>query len=589
MSLPLFPEFPPVSSEEWRKQAEAALKGKNIESLRFSPEPGLNLAPWYRAEDLQSIAHELTLLPGKFPFRRGNRFHAHGPGWQLTQEISADQPGALQRLGEALPENPDAIALTGYYRLPEVKELEPLLARFPFPTTALHLEVNQRPVLTVLELVKILRVRKMKNDLLTGTLYNDPISTAAAAGKAVHPVEMAHCEGGIINGRNLPHFRTLGLDFSWVQEMGGTITDEIAFALAAITDYLDFFEETKSVLTRKEILENVAFTFSIGSDFFMETAKLRVFRILYAQLIAAWGETRADLQSPFLLSRTSRQNLSLYDSHNNLLRGTTAALSAIIGGTNALIVTAFDRMKGPETAQSARLSRNIQHLLRHESYLDKVTDPGGGSWYLEVLTEQLAENAWSRFQKIEKLGGFTRMMKEGQILQLLEHSAENKDTDLSTRKSVMVGVNHYPNPSEMLSEVKAHELLSPYETLRLETDKQTAKNGKRPIVFLFGFGDVKMGNARKQFARDLLSCLGLEIVEEGSLAPLQPRIAVLCSSDADYKTTGKTILAQAREQAPRALIVVAGHPEKVEITGADEYIYFGMNALTFLQKIAARL
>ncbi|MEZ4776403.1 MAG: methylmalonyl-CoA mutase family protein [Bacteroidia bacterium] len=589
MSLPLFQEFPPVSSDAWRKQAEAALKGRTIESLHFEPEKFLSLAPWYREEDIRHLNHELLIPPGKFPFRRGNRFHAYGPGWQIVNEISADQPQAIQILEKILTHPPEAIALSGYYRLPEPKETEALLSQIHLPSTAVHLEVNQRPVQTVLDLVKLLLIRKFRKNELTGTLYNDPISKAASAGKAVHPVEMAHCEGGLINGRNLPNFRTLGLDFSWVQEMGGTITEEIAFALAVVTDYLDFFEQTKSVLARKEILENIAITFSAGSDFFMEAAKLRAFRILYAKLIAAWGETRADLQSPFLITRTSRQNLSLYDRHNNLLRATTASISAIAGGTNALIVTAFDRMKGPEDIQSARLSGNIQHLLRHESYLDKVTDPGGGSWHLEILTDQLAEAAWTRFQKIEKLGGFSQMMKEGQILQLLEHSAEKKDTDFASRKSVMVGVNQYPGSTEAFPDIHAHEFLSPFEVLRLEMDKRTAQSGKRPVAFLMTFGDVKMRNARKQFARNLLGCLGLKIGEEGEIQSAAPDIVVLCSSDADYLENGKTMIEKAKKQAPGAVIIIAGKPEGVEALQADDYIFAGMNALEFLQKLAARI
>ncbi|MEZ4825077.1 MAG: methylmalonyl-CoA mutase family protein [Bacteroidia bacterium] len=589
MSLRLFQEFSPITEEEWRREAESALKGREISSLHYSPEKNIHLKPWYAAKDVAEIAGQLSVVPGKFPFRRGNRFHAYGPGWQIVQEISADQPAARQILQETTNENPDAISLSGYFRKPSSAETEPLLSLIDFSRTALHLDVAQKPVQTVLDLVKILLLRKMKRAQLTGSLYNDPISAAAITGKAVHPVDMAHCEGGMINGKNLPNFRTLGLDFSWVHEMGGTITQELAFALAVVTDYLAFFEETQSPLSREKILENIAVTFSVGSNFFMEMAKLRAFRILFAQLTLAWGETNPDRQSPFLIARTSRQHLSLYDRHNNLLRGTTAALSAISGGANAVIVTAFDRMKGPENTQSVRLSRNIQLLLRHESYVGKVTDPGGGAWFPESLTDQLAEAAWNLFQKMEKLGGFTRMMAEGKILQLLEQSAGQSDIDFATRKSVMVGVNQYPSQGETFPEVHTNEWLSPFEVLRLEMDKKSARTGRQPVAFLLGLGEGKMQNARKNFARNLLGCLGIQIAEEGEWEKIRPEVVVLCSSDAGYFSEGREIIGKIRNEIFGARILIAGKPEGIEALGADDYLYAGMNALEFLQQLAATI
>lgn len=594
MTHPLLPEFPPVSKEQWREAAEKALRGKSPDDLIWTPEKGIDIAPYYHPEDLEGLSEGLDSQPGQYPFRRGNAFQIHGPGWQIVQELYAESLNS-EWITHALKNEARAISITGFQETPSPEDVFTHLKAFDFSGAALHLHLNQPPVMTVLELVKSLRMRKIRKHLLTGTLWNDPISMSAAEGNSVSDVSMGNCEGGMINARNLPNLRALGLDFSYIHDMGGSIVQELAFALSTLVDYLDYFEETESVLSRKEILSHVAVTFSLGTGFFPEIAKLRAFRILFSKVVSAYGIREPELQSPFLMVRTSRSQQTVYDRHNNLLRATTSAMSGIIGGANAIMVTGYDQSQSAGNAQSARLARNIQHLLKYESYLDQVSDPAGGSYYVEILTDKIAKAAWELFRKIEKLGGFSKLVKEGLILKMLEESAEKKDRAFAHRRSVIVGSNHYPNPAEKLETAPERDFYSPFEALRFQMDQSEAS----PKAYLLAFGDLKMRNARSQYSRNLLGCLGIEIVESSTpedlsasiteAKKLQPEIVVLCSADETYQAEGKELISTLKEALPKTHFLIAGKPENIQDLGADNHFYQGMNALDFLNHLSSRL
>lgn len=591
----LFSPFPPVEGANWRANIEKDLKGKPFESLVWRTLEGFDLQPYYRREDL---AAGTDTPPGVYPFRRGNTFNAAEPGWQPVQELTADHTDAAHRLDEALAAEVPAFRLVSQ----EDEGVGDLLGRLTLKDHAVHLHLAQEPTLTVADLYSSLAGQGIDRKLLTGTLTNDPISAAAAADQAAETAALGRCEAGLVHALPSPYLRALGLDLSYVEHQGGTLAQQIAFGLSTLVDYLTFFEATGSQLTREQVLANVAVTFPTGGSFFMEVAKLRAFRMLYAQVVAHYGIEDPELQSPFLIARTSRWNKARYDLHNNLLRNTTEAISAIVGGANAVVVGAFNEVNGVETAQSARLARNIQGLLKFESYLNRTQDPAGGAYYVEQLTDELAQAAWKLFQAIESEGGFTESLEVGHISERLEAAANVKRDRLSKRKAVLVGVNQYPNTSEIQappSEAPPYaRAADAFEMIRYRVDA-LARAGKRPQAFLLAFGDLRMRNARLQFSRNLLGVGGLEGVEtatpddlEASLqeaVALKPAVVVLCGGDPDYFEAGKTVIARLREALPGAQLLLAGKPEGWQDLGVDEAIFAGQDAVAFLAQLTSKV
>ncbi|MEL6134526.1 MAG: methylmalonyl-CoA mutase family protein, partial [Bacteroidota bacterium] len=456
-------------------------------------------------------------IPGTFPFRRGNPLNAIGEGWQVVQVIQLDdEEAALDRLEEAHQHEVHAFYLTRWKASPEEERFGALLEAFELHQQALHINLPVDPAFLSLDIYTQMRARKLSPSLLTGTLVNDPISSAAAQGKVAELYTFAQVEAGALNFKDSPYFRGIGLDFSYIHEQGGNMTQQLAFALGTLVEYLDWIEQSESALTIPEFLSRVAITFTVGTHFLLEIAKIRAFRLLYAKLVQAYGIEDEQLANPFILIKTDTFYQAKYDLYNNLLRTTTEAISGIIGGANAVIVQAFDEVNHPADARASRLARNIQHLLRHESYLDKVIDPAGGSYYIEQATDALGQHAWQLFQEMEAEGGFLNWVETGKVGELICTSAGQKADRVGHLKDKLIGVNQSPNTEEVSDQVIQMDgrLASAFEQIRSQGDHIGQQIGRRLQAQLLLFGDVKMRNARSQFARDLLGAGGLEIKEE---------------------------------------------------------------------------
>lgn len=353
------------------------------------------------------------------------------------------------------------------------------------------------------------------------------------------PVQYRHCvarawemaEGplpeGVVNG-------------AAYHERGATAVQELAFTLAEASDRL----------AAGQAVEGLAF--GVGSTYFMEIAKLRAARLLYARVAEAYGkspETR-------LHAVTALSNKSIYDPWTNLLRSTTEALSAVLGGADTLRVQA--------AGYPARLARNVQLILKEEAHLDKVADPAGGSWFIESLTASLAAEAWKLFQQVESMGGFAQA--RAFIDSSVAAAREAKEKEFASRRRVMVGVNNYPDLTEKRLEQAGSlegaewRLARPIEKIRLRTERHARRTGRTPKVLLLKRGDLKMKMARAQFCLNFFGCAGFAIEEaemEGGAAPGGADLIVLCSSDPEY-------LDFAREVCPQAKVpvIVAGNPKE---------------------------
>lgn len=360
-------------------------------------------------------------------------------------------------------------------------------------------------------------------------------------------------------------------------EQGATAVQELAFALAEASDRV---AEGRQV---------AGLAFGIGSVYFMEIAKLRAARLLYARVAEAYGrepETR-------IHAVTALSNKSIYDPWTNLLRSTTEALSAVLGGADWLHVQA--------AGYPARLARNIQLILKEEAHLDRVADPAGGSWFIESLTASLAAEAWKLFQQVESMGGYAKA--RAFIDSAIAAAREAKEKEFASRRRVMVGVNNYPDLGERRLEQAGSlegavwRLARPIEKIRLRTERHARRTGKTPKVLLLKRGDLKMKMARAQFCLNFFGCAGFEIAEAdyeavfaqaGSTAAPDADLVVLCSSDPEY-------LDFARDVCPKVNVpvIVAGNPkdqiEALRAAGVAGFVHILSNIVETLEEWQRRL
>ncbi|NTV47562.1 MAG: methylmalonyl-CoA mutase small subunit, partial [Chlorobiales bacterium] len=399
---------------------------------------------------------------------------------------------------------------------------------------------------------------------------------------------------------------------------GATVVQELAITLAVANEYVSRLTDLD--LSVDEITSRMQFSFAIGSSYFMEIAKLRAARLLWSQIVSAYNPSSADTAKMQIHAVTSSWNMTVYDPYVNMLRATTEAMSAAVGGADVLTVRPFDAIyKTPDTI-SCRIARNVQHLLKGESYLDKVVDPASGSYLLESLTDTVAREAWKAFQDIEAAGGFMAALKSGKIQKDIEAVRQKREENLATRKEILLGVSQYPNLSEkMVDKLEKPEPapavggkiqpLKPYrgayafESLRLATERFAKKTGKTPKVFLLPIGDIAMRNARVTFSSNFFGCAGFEVLssqtfdtaDAGAEAAQKSGagIVVICSSDEDYKTVAPAIYSALKAKDSKAMVIVAGYPKEIvdelKAAGVSDFIHIRSNVLETLKKYQEKL
>ncbi len=379
----------------------------------------------------------------------------------------------------------------------------------------------------------------------------------------------------------------LDVDAIRFHETGGTAVQELAVALGAAADRLAAGQPVRTI------------GFAVGGNHFMEIAKLRAARLLMGQVQSAFADgplrqaqgvvsvpnhkAGALLHTMHLHVRTAASNKTLYDPYVNLLRVTTEALSAIVGGCNSLTIMPcrFD----------PHLAENVHHILREESRLDAVSDPGAGSYYVEALTDAIAREAWSLFQQIEAAGGFDTWRVSGALDAALAASREAKEKAVAARRRVLVGTNNYPNLQERALEAAADmgagwRLASVIERIRLRTERHAAATGRTPRVLLLERGDLKMRKARSTFCLNFFGCAGFDAMASETLQDAD--LVVLCSSDAEYLPLAQAVCAQVKVP-----VIVAGNPkeqiESLRAAGVADFVHVLSNAVDTLTRWQDRL
>jgi methylmalonyl-CoA mutase len=365
-------------------------------------------------------------------------------------------------------------------------------------------------------------------------------------------------------------------------DQGAHAVQELAWALAAGVERLSERPAGQSV---DDAARGIEFVFAVGSAYFVEIAKLRAARLLWARAVEAFqpGNPAAGLMR--LSVRTSRLNKSVFDPYTNLLRATTEALSAVLGGCDRLEVEAF--------AFGVHLAENVQHILREEAHLGEVADPAGGSYYIETLTDAIAQAAWKLFQQIEAEGGYRAGVASGALTKALAETRAAREKAVSSRRRTLVGINNYPDLKEKTSDFKppasdAPRLAVPFEKIRQRTARHAQATGRYPKVLLLTRGDVKMRGARANFILNFFGCAGFDMEESAEYAGTDADLIVLCSSDTEYLALAKEVCA-----AVKVPVIVAGNPkeeiESLKQAGVAGFVHVQSDAVQTLTDWQNRL
>ena len=608
----LFSEFPPVPTEKWEEVINKDLKGADYEKkLVWKTIEGFKVKPYYRAEDLDNLEY-LDSNPAQAPFTRGK--HADNNVWDIRQDIKADTVEAANALAlEALNRGANSLGLCAC-KVDSLEKMQTLLKGIYLEACKINFTCGKNMLETLKLFAQVVKDNGCDPAKVYGSCNFDLYGHALLHGNYRNGEDASYDEAVELvrfAKENLPGFRVLAVNGRHFHNAGSSIVQELGFTLAAANDLLAHL--TDRGLTVEEVASNLVFNFATGSNYFMEIAKIRAARMLWSKIVEQYQPKCECCYKVFINATSSLWNKSIYDPYVNMLRTTTETMSAAIAGADSITTNPFDIAFKESDSFGYRIGRNQQLLLKEESYMDKIVDPAAGSYYIENLTDSIAQHAWQLFLNVEEKGGFAKAIREGFVQAEVERTAQQRDMDIATRKTTILGTNQYPNLLEKMGdkitldtrccpkcacreeqpEIKPLRLYrgaEAFEHLRLATER----SGIRPKVFLLTYGNLAMRKARSGFATNFFGVAGYEIIDnpgfktadEGVKAALDAKadIVVLCSSDDEY--------AEITQQACQGLkgkvksIVLAGFPKDMVETykgyGIDEFIHVKTNVLDCL-------
>jgi len=612
----LFDQFPPVTTKEWIDKINTDLKGADFnKKLVWKTNEGFDVKPFYRMEDVENLMY-INTLPGEFPYMRGTKIINNN--WLVRQNIEvSDYSEANVKALTILMTGVDSL---GFIIIdPESvneKNFNILLKGIKLEAIEINFLSNGK----AREIVEILSniIKKSGSDPLEirGAFEADPLSRLMLNGTLCIPPEQGfdYLASVVQSATFLPQFRAMHINASNFNNAGSDIVQELAFAISMGSEYM--LQLTDRGISVDIAASKIRFSFGTGSNYFPEIAKLRAARLLWTVVINGFLPSKSGSIKMDIHCVTSEWNKTLYDPYVNLLRTQTEAMSAILGGTDSLTIEPFDIVFRHPDEFSERIARNQQLILKEEAYFDKVADPAGGSYYIENLTNLIAESAWELFLEIEDLGGFLSCLKSGFVQTKLSESAAKRENDIATRKTILLGTNQYPNTLEKISDtvdlnkvfgkksVDTDLVVGPinlfrgsrqYDKLRIAVDKAV----KRPVVFLLPIGNPAMRKARAQFSVNFFGCAGYRVIENQGFSTIEEAvnqvlaskadIVVLCSSDEEYLLFAPDVYIKLKD---KAIIVVAGNPasiEELKSKGLENFIHVRSNVIQILTDFNKRL
>ena len=608
----LFTEFQAPTTQEWLDKIQVDLKGADFQKrLVWRTSEGFSVQPFYRKEDVEKLQTP-NALPGEYPFVRGNKKDDNT--WYIRQEIdAADASAANIKAKDVLNKGIDSLSFKIPGKAVSAEFVEQLLDGIYCDCVELNFCTCKRHSVELAQLlVSYFEAKGYDKEKIVGSIDWDPMEKIVMKGKDVEPL-LQFAPALVDALKDYPNFRCIAVNSVSLNNSGAYIIQELGYALAWGNEYLQQLVDAGVEPTLAA--SKIKFNMGISENYFMEIAKFRAARMLWAQIVKQY-EPKCDCACKMCVNAvTTSYNMTIFDAHVNLLRSQTETMSAALAGVHSIVVTPFDAAYETPDDFSERIARNQQLLLKEECHFDTVVDPSAGSYYIEELTTSLATEAWKIFLKVEEEGGFLAAIKAGTVQDDINATNEKRHTLAAQRREFILGTNQFPNFNEksdgkmpleqscgcdhkdesVYKAVSASRLAADFEALRIATEKAE----KQPVAFMLTIGNLVWRQARAQFSCNFLATagykvvdnLGFNTVEEGVDAALAAGadIVVLCSSDDEY---AQYAVPAYKYLDGRAMFVVAGAPacsDELKAAGIENFIHVKVNQLETLRMYNEKL
>jgi methylmalonyl-CoA mutase len=451
----LLAEFPEHTYEQWHAAAEALLKGAPFEQKLVSKTyEDITIQPIYRREDIAGLEHRKH-FPGSGSLVRGS--HADGflkAGWEVSQELKACAPADLNTLiHEGLNGGQSELNIVvgcgqsdcckAGVALNTADDVKTALAGVAVDAVSTYWQAGPAALPAAALVIAAAEQLGVPASKLRGGFENDPLGELVAKGSLRQPLKLRYDHIASLTdyaAKHAPQLHTITARGDIFHNAGGTATQELGCVIASLVTYI---EEMKARgLSPESVLPHVRIRLAVGSDYFMEIAKIRAARWLWSKVAAAYGVENAPVH---IHASTSLWNKTTYDAHTNMLRVTSEAFAAVVAGADSIHIGPYDEVAGRSDEFSRRIARNLHTILREECGLDRVIDPAGGSTYIEWLTDRIAAKSWEIFQDIEKQGGMAAAIETGSVQKSIDAVCKAKFQNIRRRKDKIVGSNMYPD------------------------------------------------------------------------------------------------------------------------------------------------
>ncbi|MBC5993146.1 methylmalonyl-CoA mutase subunit beta [Pontibacter cellulosilyticus] len=596
----LFSEFNPATAADWEHKAQKDLRDTPLESLTWHTHENIDVKPYYSREDIANLPfakHE----PGQFPYLRGRK--TNGNSWQNIQQVEVKGNGKhdIEKAADALQRGADGISFVIHN--PELFDFAYLVRKIDLTKHAVSFTLQEQPDTFLEHLYAELNACEVSPLNMKGSINFDPITIKSTI---THEEKKAIIQ--VLNlTKDSSEFYGVTVNGTSFSGIGASITQEIAYTLSAAVAYVDRLTDAGEPL--ESVLRNMQFHMASGTNYFFEIAKLRALRLLWAAVVEAYKadpELAAKLR---IHSSTSSWYQTTLDPYVNMLRTTTEAMAAVISGCDSLTVTPFDSTFKSSDEFSERIARNVSIILKEEAYLDKAIDPAAGSYYLESLTNALAQKAWKLFKEVEERGGFEEAYKDGFILGTITEVSRRKFRNIATGREVLVGTNKYPNPKEQLP-FDPEELIQssgfdttrasyPTEIMRMATELHRRKLQRHPKVIIAVIGEAVQRHVNASFAQEFFTCAGFD-TEVQQYATVEEASDKLTNSDIEVLVVSSSESAFVREFGPRIrnhharpTVILADNPEHMKDemidNGYEEFIFEDCDMSTIMNVINKKL
>ncbi|MFD3002566.1 methylmalonyl-CoA mutase family protein [Pontibacter toksunensis] len=596
----LFPEFEPVTATDWEQKARKDLRDTPLESLTWHTYEGIDVKPYYAAEDIAGLPF-VRQKPGNFPFMRGNKTGDNS--WLNIQKIKAEGHGrsAVDKAADALQRGADGIHFV--IQESETFSIAYLAEQIELSRHSVSYTLQKRPESFLKGLYAALKEKQVSHRNLHGFVHFDPMT---GKGSLTHDENQSIIQVLELT-KDSSDFYGITVSGTNFSSIGASVTQEIAYTISAAVAYVDRL--TKAGEQLSSVLRNMQFSMASGTNFFFEVVKLRALRLLWAAVVEAYQAEPAFAGKLRIHSSTSSWYQTTLDPYVNMLRVTTEAMASVMAGCDSLTVEPFDSTFEKPSEFSERIARNVSIILKEEAYLDKAIDPAAGSYYLESLTNELVSNAWALFRNVEAQGGFEAAYDKGFILGSITEVSRKKFRNIATGHDVLVGTNKYPNPKEKIdfdpealiqsADFDTTRAAYPTEVMRMATELHLRKRKRRPKAVVAVIGQAVQRHVNATFAHEFFSCAGFDTTVEqfdsveNAADRLTHAAAEVVVVSASEKVFVNEFGPRLRNHHAKPTIILADDPEQMKeemiANGYDEFIFEGCDTSTIMELIHNKL